>query len=204
MSDQTNAIDRLWRRVVHSLARGRINLVQDNAGVQMVQANLGSGDVRDKLPRMGEYGLASVPPAGSDAVIAFLAGERANGVVVATNHQASRKKNMSSGESALHDNRGSFVYLAADGLHIHTTGRPVFIETDDTLELNITGGQVLVNCPGGVVFNGPVTFNDPVSMDAGATVTGGLLNNAINVGSTHEHAVATGATGTGGHTGGPF
>jgi phage gp45-like len=47
-----------------------------------------------------QFGLASVPPAGTDAVVIFLAGNRASRVVIGTNNQSLRPSRKNPGETS--------------------------------------------------------------------------------------------------------
>lgn len=113
-----DSLQRLWRRVLYTVGRGVIRLVADAGNVQIVQVRLGQLETRDNTPRLAEYGFTSNPPPGSDAVLLFIAGDRSNGVVVATGHQASRLKGLVPGEAALYDDLGQFVRLTRTGIVI--------------------------------------------------------------------------------------
>ncbi|MCY0854347.1 phage baseplate assembly protein [Cupriavidus sp. D39] len=66
--------------------------VNDAGGVQMMQVKLNAEETRDNTPRVPEFGLASNPPVGSDAIVVFLGGDRSQGVVLGTVHQVSRPR----------------------------------------------------------------------------------------------------------------
>lgn len=109
-------IERLWGRVSRMVGRGRVSLVDDAGSVQLLQVALGADETQDKIPRLAEYGFTSMPPVGSDAVVLFLAGERSNGVVVATGNQRYRLKGLRNGDVALYDMRGQSVMLTDSGI----------------------------------------------------------------------------------------
>lgn len=120
-------LERLFRRVMLMIGRARLTTGRDDSSVQRHQVRLGALEVRDNTPRLAEYGFTSMPPAGSDAVLAFIGGDRSNGVIIATGHQASRLKNMKSGETALYDDLGQRVFLTRQGIVIEGAGLPVTI-----------------------------------------------------------------------------
>jgi phage baseplate assembly protein V len=142
-----DAIERLWRRLLLMIGRGRITAADDTGPVQKLQLQLGAEELKDNTPRLAEYGLASMPPAGSDAVLLFLAGERTNGVVIATGNQTWRMRGLASGEVALHDDKGQCIYLSSDGIRIDGGGKPIQIANTpsvlfDTPQLRVTGSIV--------------------------------------------------------------
>ncbi|WVR18342.1 baseplate assembly protein V [Bordetella phage PY223] len=101
----------LHRRVMLAIGRAVLNAVYDGSPVQLVQASMLSGEVRDKMERMAEYGFTSVPLDGAQAVAVFVGGERGHGVVIATGDSRYRKTGMQPGEVALYTNEGAFIHM---------------------------------------------------------------------------------------------
>jgi len=141
--------------IVRSLGRGRITLVDDSDVVQMVQVQSSQNELRDKTPRITEYGLTSNPPTGTDAVVNYLGADRTFGVVVATNHQGSRPKGLAEGETMLYQQNGIQVYLSNGGLVVNAAGLPVVCNNATDFTVNCTG-KFKVVAPGGVEFNTPL------------------------------------------------
>ena len=140
------SINLLYMRILHMIGRGRTTLVNDAGNVQTMQLELGQDEVRDNTPRMAEYGFTSSPPAGSDAVLVFIGGDRLNAVVVGTNHQPSRMKGLSSGEVAIYDNLGQSIYLSKTGITINSAGLPITINGNIILNGSLTAtGDVVAN-----------------------------------------------------------
>lgn len=143
-------LDRTSRRVMSALARGLVKVVNDSAGIQIMQVKFNPLQTIDNLPRCAEYGFTSNPPEDSDAVVAFAGGDRSNGVVIATGNAKYRMKQLATGEVAIHDNIGQSVYLTASGIVIRAGGNPLTI-TDapeilaDTPLFKCTG-DILDNC----------------------------------------------------------
>lgn len=131
------AIEQMMRRISTMLWRGRITSVNDGGNVQIVQVKLNPQEVKD-APRLAEYGFSSSPPIGSDMVMVCLAGNRSNGVVVATNHQSSRIKGLSTGEVAVYDNKGQSIRLTSEGIVITA---PLGVKYD-TPKMEVTGEVV--------------------------------------------------------------
>lgn len=146
----SNALRLLWRRVLLVIGRGRVCLVDDSRPAQTMQVQLGADEIKNDVPRVAEYGFASNPPGGTDAIVIFIAGERTNGVVVATNNQTFRLRNLETGEVAIHDDKGRFVLLSAGGIHVQGKDDPILVETTSTITAT-AGGDINVTSTGGVV-----------------------------------------------------
>lgn len=101
---------------VHLLiGTGKVVLIDDTGTVQMGQIRLSPSEVRDGMPIPNQFGFQSNAPAGSDVVHLSLDAQRSKSLVVATNHQASRLKNLPSGGSRMHDQGGVEILMANDG-----------------------------------------------------------------------------------------
>ena len=177
----SNALRLLWRRVLLVIGRGRIRVVDDSRPAQVLQVQLGATETKDGIPRAGEYGLASNPPLGTDAIVVFLAGERTNGVVIATNNQTFRMRNLASGEVAIHDNRGRFVLLGAAGIHVQGNAEPVFVETTGAITAN-AGGDIAAASSGGAIRMRAAT---EISLQAGTRVSIQAPDVSIQAGTTN-------------------
>lgn len=146
----SNAIRLLWRRILLVIGRGRITLIDDSTPAQALQVRLGADEVKDAIPRAGEYGFVSHPPEGTDAIVIFVAGERTNGVVIATNNQTFRMRNLATGEVAIHDDKGRFVLLSAAGIHVQGNADPILAETAGPVTVN-AGGDINATSSSGAV-----------------------------------------------------
>ena len=125
MSDST--LEKLWRRMLFVVGRGRIMTGDDTGAVQMLQVKFNDHETRDNTPRVAEYGFASRPLPGCHAIVLFVAGDRSNGVVVGTNDQTNRLKNLVPGEAAMYTDLGQTIYLKRTGTVIDCAGLPLSI-----------------------------------------------------------------------------
>ncbi len=141
---------RLWHRIQSIVGRGRVLLTKDDGPAQLVQVRVVGDEVKDDVPRMAEYGFVSRPPAGTDAILLFLSGERTSGVIVATNNQQFRMRALETGEVAIHDDKGRFVLLGAGGIHVQGKDDPILAETTSTITAQ-AGGDINVTSTGGAV-----------------------------------------------------
>ena len=148
MSELTASVLRMWHRLQFVIGRGRTQVVNDAGAVQIVQVVLSPKETPD-LPRVIEFGLASNPPAGTDAIAIFIAGDRANGVVIATNNQALRPKNLQPGEVQVYDGNGQSVYLSKTGIVINGGGNPIKVTNIGTARFE----TALLECTGDIKDN---------------------------------------------------
>ena len=162
-------IELMWRKLLLTIGRARVMLVDDSKAVQLAQVQLDSSSTLDPVPRLAEYGFTSNPPPGADAVTLSLGGNRADTVIIATGHQSYRLKSLASGEVALYDMFGQVVKLGASGITI-------------TAPLGATvNGNLAVN--GNTTFTGSVTANGHAidnthkhtGVQAGSSDTGTVL-----------------------------
>lgn len=150
MSAEMSAIEKIWRRMQLVIARGRITTGNDAGPVQTQQVQIGQLETRDNSLRVAEYGFNSMPLPGCHAIMVFVGGDRSNGVILGTNDQSHRLKNLQPGEVAIYDDQGQSVYLTRAGIVINGGGLPISITntpeiTADTPLLRTTG-DLLDNC----------------------------------------------------------
>lgn len=145
MSDRhtVNALEKLWRRVSLLVGRGRIMTGKDSGNVQLQQVQLNEHEIHDDMPRVAEYGFASMPLAGCQALVIFVSGDRTNGVIAGTNDEANRMKNLKPGEVAIYDDQGQSVYITRAGIIVNGGGKQVTIKNTPLIRmestLNVTG-----------------------------------------------------------------
>lgn len=130
------ALQRMYRRILLMVGRGRVGVVNDAGPVQLMQVAPSADETRDNTPRLAEFGLASNPMPGADTVILFGAGDRSNGVVIATGDQRYRPRKLLPGEVMLYDAFGKSVYLSQSGIVINANGQNVTLNNAPTTTLN--------------------------------------------------------------------
>lgn len=126
------------RRAQLSTARGSIESVKDSGNIQTVQVTLLAEEVRDKVEKIGEYGISSNPPPGSDAAVIFVGGNRDHGLVIGTENRQFRKTGLKPGEVCLYDHLGQEIYIKTTGEIIITNSVGNKIEIGLT-SIKITG-----------------------------------------------------------------
>ena len=98
-------------RAALAIARAILRVVDDTLPIQAVQADLLSGETRDRVERMQEYGFTSVPLPGCRGIALFVGGDRSHGAVIATEDNRYRKKGLGAGEVAIYTDEGDSIYL---------------------------------------------------------------------------------------------
>lgn len=92
----------VWRRFLLSMAKAVVRQITHGDGNQYLGLELLADEEHPKTPVVQQFGLASAPMNGSEAVVLFLGGDRANGVVVATDDPRYRPMDLQPGEVAIY------------------------------------------------------------------------------------------------------
>ena len=170
----------ITNRVMMMFARGVLRAVNDTASRQTLQVELLKGELRDGIERMQNYGLNS-HPLGGDVAVAFLGGNREQGIVLVVDDRRYRL-NLQPGEVALYDDLGNKVEL------LRTM-------------VKVTAVQHLEATAPTTTINSAVTINGPLTVNGNVATTGTITNNSKDIGSAHKH---NGVTVGSGSTGGPI
>jgi phage gp45-like len=174
---------RLYRRVMMLVARGRVKVTDDTGAAQLAQVDFGptssagSLSLQDNVPVISLFGHTSNPPADSDVIAISLGGDRNKTVAIGHSHQTSRLKNLGVGDSALYDVRGAYVWFKPTGLVIDAAGGNVTIQNAGNISITASG-NVTVTAQHVIVNSSDVelgaTGGQPVAR-VGDTVSGGVI-----------------------------
>jgi len=107
-------IDRAVDRIKMMLVKALITAVVDTEQIQLVKLSGLSGEHQDGVERLQNYGLTSNPPVGSEAVVAYLGGNRDHGVVIVCDSGTWRVTGLVSGEVAIYSQFGQKILLKED------------------------------------------------------------------------------------------
>ena len=138
-------------RLLHLVSAGRITVVDDSGPVQKLQVSErpgsdGSLGVTDGVLRVAQFGFTSSPPLKSEVVLLRLWGNRTLTLALATSHQPSRLRNLNSGDTAVHDVRGAYMWWQAGGLVVDGAGLPMAVRNVGALtvmgDLKVTGDVI--------------------------------------------------------------
>lgn len=205
MSEIYAAIERVYRRVLLVVGRGRIKTGADDGPAQKQQVRLSQFETFDDIPRLSEYGFNSMPPEESDAVLIFAGGNRRDGVIIATGNQTYRMRNLKPGEVSISDNLGQSVYLTQSGIVIDGAGLPILVHntpsvTFDTPMVHATGDVVI---EGALLVKKDATVEQNVLVTQSVTAQGDISDHGSksmkamrDVFNNHDHAVASVKAGT--------
>jgi len=99
------------RRIMLMIGRAIIHAATDQKGRMVLKLTALQAETLDGVELMQDYGFASRPLAGAEAVIASVMGERAGSVCVATEDKRYRPQDLKAGESILFDDQGQMVAI---------------------------------------------------------------------------------------------
>lgn len=130
------------------IMRGTLKRTDDSKGLQQMQVSRLEGEVLE-CERVGQWGLTSVPPSGSEVVIVQIGSSPDHHVILGVDDSGRPHPN-DPGSTMLYDGQGSKVFLAGDG------------------SIQINASIVYINA-GTVVLSGNLVVEGSVNI-------GGLLN----------------------------
>ena len=149
--------------------RGTLTLINSADDIQKTQVSALADETLQDVELMQQFGLTSVPPAGTEALIIPVGGKTTHGIVVATENGSFRVKNLKNGEVAIYDQSGSTVILR--------NGRLIEIDCD-TFKINCKTYHVTASA--GADFTTPkletsaiLTAQGKINGNGGMAVQGG-------------------------------
>ena len=181
-SDVVAAFRRVSRRFRLLASIGRQLIIDDSGPIQVLRVEGLVDEVRDDVPRMGQFGFASSPPEGTRHVLLAIGGNRENLVSVACEHGGKRRTLESPGSSGIYADAaaGSTEVVAwADGIVRALGAAGVEIEASGgAVSFTAGAASITLDPVAGVTISGPfVTINginflthvhpDPVSGNSG-------------------------------------
>lgn len=149
------ALRTLGIRLAGIIGIGRVTAQSDGDSVQRVQYETPLEVA--SAPRLSEFGFSSALPANTDVVLAFLAGDRSNPVIIASNHQAYRHSGLNSGEVAVYNQWGLNIVLTENGILVNANGKDVKVNNATNVTISasesILADTPLFQCTGDIVDN---------------------------------------------------
>ncbi|MBG6243069.1 MAG: phage baseplate assembly protein V [Candidatus Symbiopectobacterium sp. Dall1.0] len=172
MADLIAHIDQPIRRALSGLRlayRAVLSRVTPTGGVQTAQVSGLAGESTPDVELFQHYGLTSVPPAGTMAVVLPVGGSTRHSIVIATEHSTYRLQGLESGEVALYTDEGTSITLKRNKI--------IAVECDD---YQVTCKRYQVTAEERAGFETPmlsasqaVTAEGPISGHGGMTIEGG-------------------------------
>lgn len=129
-------------RIALSIGRCILRLIDDAVPIQAVQIDLLSGETRDRVERIQEYGFTSVPFTGCRGIAVFVGGDRSHGVVIGTDDNRYRKKGLQSGEVSIYTDEGDYILLKRGRILEITAGTGIVINAPT---VTVTGGDIIAS-----------------------------------------------------------
>lgn len=134
MDTLTRLLKNIQSRVLLMIGRGVLKAVSDNSNAQLCQVSLLDGELKSNVERIQDYGMTSVPPAGSLATVLFVGGDRSNGLIIAAENRKIRVNGLKSGEVAIYTDEGDEIYLKrGHEIAVKTTK---FVINADEIQMN--------------------------------------------------------------------
>jgi phage baseplate assembly protein V len=127
------------RQISIIIGRALLEALDDSKGLQLLKVSLLKDEIKDKVERVIDYGLISVPPPGSEALVACIGGSKDQMVVIAVDNSKSRKKGCASGDTGLYRDGGDYILLSSDSIKIHSS-KKIVLDCTDVVIGGTTGG----------------------------------------------------------------
>lgn len=130
------------RKIFLLIGKAILTAVNNSEQTQKIQVSGLKNEVITDIERYQEYGFESYPNLNSDAeaVIAFINGNRDQGIVLCVHDRANRPKDLASGEVRMYDSNNNKITLTNNGIKIEDNNNNV-IELKSG-EINITGTKI--------------------------------------------------------------
>lgn len=98
-------------RVMLSIARAVVSIVDDSKKMQSLQLSILKREVRNDVERFQNYGFSSHPKVGAEAAVIFIGGNRDLGLCIAVDDRRYRLTALQEGEVALYTDEGDKLVL---------------------------------------------------------------------------------------------
>ncbi|HHW4665525.1 TPA: phage baseplate assembly protein V [Yersinia enterocolitica] len=147
------SITALGRRMRLIVDRAVVRMVTDSLGRQNLQLQSLADETNDDVERFQNYGLTSVPPTGSEAIVIAVGGRRSGQVAIAVEDKNSRPKGLDPNDVCLYHKEGHTILLKKGGL-IEIRGKKVNLIAEEQCDIN----SKLIN------VTGPTNFEDDITV----------------------------------------
>jgi phage baseplate assembly protein V len=190
-------LNSIARKVRLLLGLGIAKRTDDSGRLQRLQVSLLTDEVRDDLNRYQNYGFASRPLPGAEAVVGAIGGSRNHLIVLVIEDGRHRKRNLEEGESAMYTDEGDYIHMK----------RGRIVEVFAGAKLKVTSPEVEVIAETKVTLQTPVCeISGDLNVGGNATVQGTVQGAEVQTQAgvklgTHPHG---GVQPGGGQSGGPI
>lgn len=108
----------LKRSINLMIGRAVVTLINDNTGIQSLQAAGLSGELLADIERFQDYGFTSVPIPGSEALLVFPSGNRDHAIAAKVDDRKFRPTGLNPGETCIYDFAGNMVIIKAGEIEV--------------------------------------------------------------------------------------
>lgn len=169
MDTLTRLLKNIQSRVLLMIGRGVLKAVSDNANAQLCQVSLLDGELKSNVERVQNYGMTSVPPAGSLATVLFVGGDRSNGLIIAAENRKIRVKGLKAGEVAIYTDEGDEIYLKR--------GNEIAFKTK---KMTVSAAAVDITAPA-ITLNGAVSISETLDVTQNITAQAEIADQKGNL-----------------------
>lgn len=159
------------RRITGMVTRALVSGIVEDLQRQNIQVQIHSDESADNIERFQNYGMSSVPPTGSEAILAALGGNFGNLVALAVEDKKVRPKG-EIGDVFLYHLEDHQIRLTKDG-KIVVRATDIIFEVANSL--TIISPETLIQ--------GPLHVTGGISTDLGIFATGGITSASVVGGS---------------------
>ena len=163
-------IETIKRYIQLLFGRGSVTRIDDSKDCQEIQISILTGESRDRIERIQDYGLTSNPPVkGSEHFTAFINGNRDHGICLKIANRQFRLKNLKEGEVALYTDEGDKIHFKR-GNKIDIETKELTINANSKVTINTENAKL--NCSNAEVNAELTTVNGNTEINGNLTVTG--------------------------------
>lgn len=122
------------------LRRAQLVGLDDSGSQQLLDLTGLKSDAPRKVPRVGQFGFASSPPAGAQFVLMALGGGGSRMVAIGGEHPSLRQANLPAGTSCLYDSSGNVIFAkAASGIVVKSKEGTITVQAADGQNIFLGG-----------------------------------------------------------------
>ncbi|MCI0429743.1 MAG: phage baseplate assembly protein, partial [Rhodospirillales bacterium] len=116
-ADIQRMLQPLRNRIMSTAARAWVRLIYPGKGLQELQVEVLEGELKDQIEHFQPYGFTSAPLENMDALVHFLGGDRAHGIVSVVADRTTRPRTLGQGDVAIYHHTDSAQESAENATH---------------------------------------------------------------------------------------
>ncbi len=176
-------------RAFSMVARGVVQLGEDNHGLRQLQVGLLANETRAGIEHMEHFGLTAAPMSGAEALVIFIGGNRDHPMVIATPDRTYRPQALNPGESCLYSAFKQTVLLDKSGNISAAATEPganvTVVSRQGGITLSAPNGTITIQVGGvtftlssqGIAMQGNLSVQGNVSVQGTISATGPITGN---------------------------